>query len=356
VTLHTGRMQVTSEGRRPTDGSLDEAYERLHHYGPEFAGYLSNHGPMVAEVLDRYEFGSATQVWLDGYVRRLEDAPPIHAHVAIGEWQQRLGELSQLPDWLGIFAGQLQEQPWRDVLATWWPRLLPGSVAAATHPLIRAGHAVRALEREETAPRLDELGQALAYWAAVWQPLPGATSPHGDLAAGTALERLPHLPDSGEPMGSRVAGLVAVPGWQEALQAAHAPEQTSEVPAAIDSLVDAAVASYRWNVRGQPTMLVHAATAPAAVGAVLPSLPEDLWPASYDTAWCLTAAVTALFAPLAADRSPVDAVRTPEEAVTRAVGNGDAHVIKFTDVAAQAHERGCEPALEAARLAESLID
>jgi hypothetical protein len=244
-------------------------------------------------------------------------------------------------------------------LAKWWLRLLPGSAGAAAHPLIRTGHAVRALEREETAPRLDELAQALAYWAAIWQPVPGGRSPDGDLDIGTALERVPHMPQSGEPMGSRVPGLATLSGWPEALAAARTPEHTGDIPAAIDSLVDAAVASYRWNVRGQPVMLVHAATAPAAVGAVLQTLPEELWRISYDTAWWLTAAVTALFAPDAPDRSPADAAhaaRTTEEAVERAVGDGDAHVIKFTDVAVQAHERGCDAALAAAGLAELLID
>jgi hypothetical protein len=31
-------------------GTLDEAYERLHVTGPEFDGFLSNHGPMAAEA------------------------------------------------------------------------------------------------------------------------------------------------------------------------------------------------------------------------------------------------------------------------------------------------------------------
>ena len=34
-------------------GTLDEAYERLHVTGPEFEGYLSNHGPMVVEAMVR---------------------------------------------------------------------------------------------------------------------------------------------------------------------------------------------------------------------------------------------------------------------------------------------------------------
>ena len=34
-------------------GSYDEALERLHHTGPEFEGWLSNHGPMAVEALAR---------------------------------------------------------------------------------------------------------------------------------------------------------------------------------------------------------------------------------------------------------------------------------------------------------------
>jgi hypothetical protein len=36
-----------------TAGTLDEAYQRLHATGPEFDGFLSNHGPMVAEAMAR---------------------------------------------------------------------------------------------------------------------------------------------------------------------------------------------------------------------------------------------------------------------------------------------------------------
>ena len=36
-------------GSNPT-GTLDEAYQRLHDTGPEFNGWLSNHGPMAADI------------------------------------------------------------------------------------------------------------------------------------------------------------------------------------------------------------------------------------------------------------------------------------------------------------------
>ncbi|GAA5139546.1 hypothetical protein [Pseudonocardia adelaidensis] len=46
---------------------LDETYQRLHRTGPEFVGWLSNHGPMAADALIR--LGSAY---------RPHDAGPAH--------------------------------------------------------------------------------------------------------------------------------------------------------------------------------------------------------------------------------------------------------------------------------------
>ena len=57
------------------DGTLHEAYERLHRTGPEFEGWLTNHGPMAAESMIRRGQGRAVHRWLDGYVRRLEELP-----------------------------------------------------------------------------------------------------------------------------------------------------------------------------------------------------------------------------------------------------------------------------------------
>ena len=56
-------------------GTLDEAYERLHETGPEFDGYLSNHGPMAAEAMVRLGHSDLVDSWLDRYMRRLEEFP-----------------------------------------------------------------------------------------------------------------------------------------------------------------------------------------------------------------------------------------------------------------------------------------
>src|ERR1700729_2303120 len=56
-----------------------------------------------------------------------------------------LGKLNRVADWEVYLRAQLAEEPWRDILARWWPRLLPGVAAAATHGIIRASHAARSL-------------------------------------------------------------------------------------------------------------------------------------------------------------------------------------------------------------------
>jgi hypothetical protein len=90
--------------------TLDEAYERLSSTGPEFDGWLSNHGPMVAEAMVRHGHGEAVSSWLDGYMRRLEEFPrgtgPISA-----DWQSALGDPRRVADWTAYFARELTERP-----------------------------------------------------------------------------------------------------------------------------------------------------------------------------------------------------------------------------------------------------
>src|SRR5271168_4363421 len=61
-------LDVECDRRRMTMTSamaetLDEAYERLHATGPEFDGFLSNHGPMAAEALVRHGHGDLVGSW-----------------------------------------------------------------------------------------------------------------------------------------------------------------------------------------------------------------------------------------------------------------------------------------------------
>ena len=144
---------------------LDEALQRLHQTGPEFEGWLSNHGPMVVETLVRRGHGARVHRWLDGYLTRLDEPPRGLTPVTADTWRDALGDPKRIGDWREFFLREVTEQAWPAVLATWWPRLLPGLAASATHGVIRTGHAVQALRAGATPPRIAELGHALAYWA-----------------------------------------------------------------------------------------------------------------------------------------------------------------------------------------------
>ncbi|MEU7009113.1 questin oxidase family protein [Streptomyces sp. NPDC046332] len=307
-------------------GVLDEALQRLHASGPERNGWLSNHAPMAVEALVRHGQAPAVHRWLDQYRPKLEDMPEPRTPVTAATWREALGDPTRIADWARFFEQETTERPWREVLAEWWPRLLPGIAAGATHPVIRTGHAVRTLlTTEETAPRRTELAHALGYWAARAQPLHALTPLAPAPTAAAALDAVPPVPDQEGGIRTRLAQLTAFPSW-------GTTADPDAARASLTELVTAATHRYATHGHGEPTMLVHAATAPNAVLRALPALPRELWPASLAAAWAASAAVTAAYTP----REPAPysgTALTPEEVFERAAAHGDDHTIKFADTA-----------------------
>jgi hypothetical protein len=335
-----------------TYDGLDDAYDRLRSTGPEFDGWLSNHGPMAAEALARHGHEGEIPAWLDSYCRRLAPAPGPSRK--IDDWRTALGDSQRLGDWLGWFEEQLRDHPWTYVLHTWWPRLVPGIAAGATHGVIRVGHAVRVLGDEgETPARVAELAQGLGYWAARWQPVPRAVGPGGPLGAEAAVAAVPLIPHHVGGIVSRLAQLEHVDGWAQA-QRAIAPCVDWE--SFLRDVVGAAVRRYATHAHGSPVMLVHAATAPNAVLRVLPWLPNDQWAASAAAAWSASAAIHAVYTP-ATGAPPPTTPATAADAFDRATRHGDEHVIKLADTALDTYSwTGDDLALAAVERAALLID
>jgi hypothetical protein len=336
-------------------GFLDEALRRLHRTGPEHDGWLSNHGPMAAEALVRLGHGSEVHAWLDAYGRRLEEVPRGIAPIPPDEWREPLGDPVRTGDWLAFFDRATRAEPWRDVLVRWWPRLLPGIAAGATHGVIRVGHAVHALREAETEARVAELGQALAYWAARWQPLAAAgRGPYRGTDPRAALDAVPRIPDQRSGIRSRLAQLADLPGWPDAAGAVPGPAENS-VEDRLTAIVTAAVRRHATHGYGNPVLLVHAATAPLAVLRTLPELPVALHGPSLAAAWAATAAVTSAYSPAVAWDLPA-ATDDAEGTLRRATDSGDAHAVKFADAAVVMWEREHDPLLLAAsRRATDLI-
>ncbi len=348
--------------------TLDEAYQRLHTTGPEFEGWLSNHGPMAVEAMVRHGHAGQVHRWLDDYVWRLDEFP--RGTGPIGpDWRAAMGDPRRIADWTGQFARELAEQPWRSVLAIWWPRLLPGVAASATHGVIRTGHAVRALLADGDDPvHVTELAHGLAYWAARWQPVPGTEDqqpaspparPSGPAAAASAqaaaLTTVPRLAEQSGGFRDRLSRLGGLTCWPEALATPLVPAAPDQIAPWLAGLADTAAIGYLRYGHGSPVMLVHTATAPTAILRSLPALPQHLWAPSAIAAWQAAAALTAIYAPAAPAPpagwpDPADGPHAVADVFAQAVDHGDEHVIKFADTTADVYARTGNPAALAASI------
>jgi hypothetical protein len=316
---------------------LDEGLSRLAGTGPEYRGGLSNHGPMAAEALVRLGRAGDVEHWLDGYIRRLDEAPRPSDRITDRTWREALGQLRRVADWERYFGEEMTARPWRDVLARWWPRLLPGLAAGGTHGIIRTSHAARSLAAAEhaaaeTAWRQAELARGLAYWAARYLELPGSPRTAGHLDLATAISGLPVSP--GEPPSGLIteglrAGLAGDAGFAAAVGALRAP---TDVPADLHALASEFTKIFLLYGRGEPISLLHAVTAPVAAHSVLPLLPDDVARPTYDALWQVSAALYTVYARGAVPEPlPAGAPPSEDELTDRAVATGDVHVIKLTE-------------------------
>jgi hypothetical protein len=330
--------------------ALSEAYARLEDTGPEWGeSQLTNHGPMAVEVMVRRGYATTVNGWLDRYSARLEQLPPPRSRITDSDWRDALGDGRRLGDWTAYFEQQLSEQPWRDVLQQWWPRLRPGILAGTTHGVIRVGHVVRALlSGSSDSTTVTELGRGLAFWAARMQPLPISGAPSGRLDPGAALDHVPRVPMQDGPVAARLAQLPELPRWRIAVAALSPPPSRKDVPERLQQLIDAALVRYLSHGYAAPVLLVHTATAPNAVLHCLPALPAEEWRPSFDAVWSATAFVYSGWAP-AKPRPPVPLPKTPSgpdaaaDVIDRSIRHGDEHVIKFTDTAVEAFQRTGDP-------------
>jgi hypothetical protein len=328
---------------------LDEGLSRLAGTGPEFAGGLSNHGPMAAEALLRLGRADEIGPWLDGYVTRLDAAPRPGDRITSASWRDALGDLRRVADWEAWFRACIAETGWRAVLSHWWPRLLPGLAAGATHGIIRTSHAARSLAdaaaaSADTAQREAELARGLAYWAAGYTELPGTPRTGGTLDLGAALGGLPRaqeIPRRNLITETLGAGLSAQPGFPAAMGALRPP---GNVAADLYALAREFARVFLVYGRARPIALLHAVTAPVAARSVLPLLDESIARPTYDALWQVGAALYAVYTgALTPEPLPSGPPAPPDVLADRAVAVGDEHAIKLTEACLRLHAERPDP-------------
>jgi hypothetical protein len=333
------------------NSTFDEALERLRGTGSEVAGGVApNHGPMAAEALVALGCDDAVVAWTDRYRRQLDTMPPPRTPVTARDWAQALGATDRFGDWVAFFRAQLAEAPWRLVFGEWIGRLLPATPSAGAHGLIRTAHALRALADAETALRVEELGVALAYWAAYYRTLPETPRLAGTLDLGDALLRIP-LFLSGQPrpgMPREVYLRVMQAHGREFAEAVDGAAEPESVEAALSSLTEAGARMYLANASRQPLVLLHTVTAPAAFRLLLPHLPAELQKMGLAYVWQNVAATTAAYG----DERPRERnewpPQEPSDLIERSVATDDPHALKFAEASIREHRLNPHPAYLAA--------
>ncbi|MFZ0903651.1 MAG: hypothetical protein WAN71_07190 [Mycobacterium sp.] len=273
--------------------AVNAALDRLRSTGFYVGDFFANHGPMAAEALAKLGYCEEVDGWVDANIAHRRHGLLPKPTEPISDWRVALGDRNRGGDWVQLFANELAEAPWRDVLRMWWPRLLPGCAGSLTHGLIRTAHAVRSV-RETDRPselQIEELARALAFWATAFTSLATDPGPGDDQA-------------------------VAVDRALSDLTAEYAGHYASTKPSF-------------------PIPLIHTITAPAAMRLLLPELPDELHAPSLRTMAQVNRELFTRFGgQRAADSTePIEVDRTFAALAAEAVDIGDEHAIKICEAA-----------------------
>jgi Questin oxidase-like len=315
--------------------SLDEALKALAGYDIELNNGNSNHAPMVAEALCAMGRPQAVMPWIARYEARLLRRPPGGDPIRAGSWRGALGQRDRFADWAEFFGEELRQAPWSEVLDRWTGSLAPGFSAAATHGVIRVGHAVRSLSVGETPLRRRELGDALASWSATYRELPSSDRlPERPMAPREAIAKAPVIaPDQRRNLGNITGSLAMLEDFPEFAPVIGLVDFSGEIETLLAELTEIFARIYLANAHDRLTTIVfiHGVTSLAAFGSIIPYIHETTARSALRYAWQAGCALYACFATATMAESVEPCVQHAEILIDRALANGDEHVIKFTE-------------------------
>ena len=316
--------------------AMDEALAVLSEYGPELNSGLTNHAPMATEALCAMGRPEAVMPWLERYRQGMLPRSASRGRIITSNWRSALARPERTADWSEFFYEELRQVPWREVLHRWVSRLAPGLCGAATHGVIRVGHAARSLEVGESSVRLQELADGLAYFAATYQELPGAADlSDAGLKPSEAIQQVAVIPANLRRFsGTITSSLAALDEFPEFAPVIGLIGVDGDAAKILSNLTQTFARVYLANAHDILTTIafIHGVTSAVALRNLLPYLDDTTARLALRYGWqagCgLYAAFGAYPAPVAIAEPPRE---TREELIARAVANGDEHVIKFTE-------------------------
>jgi hypothetical protein len=328
----------------PCYGPMDEALVRLGDRGPDLRNGMTSHAPMAVEALCALGRGDAVPAWVERYRDGMLPWPAPSRRIGAEDWPAALGREDRVADWRAFFANELEEAPWREVLDRWSLRLAPGISAAATHGVIRVGHAARSLAEEGTPLRRQELADGLASWAASYAELPTS---RGAAALGLdprqAIERVVVVPPERRRFhGTITSSLEVLSEFAEFPPVIDYLDVSREARSLVGELTEVFARVYLANARDVLTSLVfvHGVTSIAAVGNLLPHVGEETGRTALRFAWQCSCALYATFGSRPAPAGEIEPPRRDAATlVDMAVDHGEEHAIKFTEACLAQHRR-----------------
>jgi hypothetical protein len=327
--------------RAPCYWSYDDALDRLAPYGIELKNGNSSHAPMVAEALCALGRPDEVTPWIERYRERMQLRPAAGEPIGGDVWRDVLGRRERFSDWALLFANELEDAPWPAVVDRWVERLAPGFCAAATHGVIRLGHAVRAIGAAETPSRRREVADALASWAATWQRLPGGdTRSSATLPPRESITHVPVVPPARRRPGNIVASLAVLDDFPEFLPVIGWIDSTGPLAPQIAELTELFARVYLANARDIATAIafIHAVTSCAALGNIVPYVDEATARNAIRYAWQSGCALYVCFGGgTAVAEAVAPCKKSEDELAEQAIANGDEHVIKFTEACLRRH-------------------
>jgi hypothetical protein len=340
----------------PSDYSaLDEVLDAMAPMGPDLVNGFSNHAPMAIEAMCAMRRADAVMRWFEGYRASLAPRRARVGRLTDESWRAALGDQRRTEDWFEFFRNEIEEHPWTQVLDTWATRLAPGLMAAATHGVIRTGHAVRALALEDNSPRRRELADGLAYWAAEYMPLPAARHKSARAMPSDAIARVQIIPPETRRgnSGAFTDALLQLDSFPPFKDTLDAVDPASDASAFLSDLAGTFARVFLANAHDTYTTIafVHAVTGPSALRPLLPYLRDETAHSALAYAWQAAAAMYATFGTQSdLSRTHMDEAKAgdADELIDRAIGCGDEHAIKFTEVCLREHALKPDPAFFAA--------
>lgn len=328
------------------NATIDEALEILRNTGPEFGVGFSNHGPMACEAMITLGRSDHVIKWVEAYRKRLRPHPEANKPIAAEEWHDALGDQQRVGDWVVFFKNKLNDTAWSEVLKVWVPILAPGMMAGGTHGIIRTGHAVRSLTREENEMRLHELAEGLAYWASSFMKLPGARQRDaGRFRPNSAVEKVPIVPKD------ELGKYRLIAESMQALENVDFAPVVNEIDVSGDAskflseLTEITAGCYLANAShiGHAIAFIHTVTAPSMLRLLLPYLRTADYDAVLSYAWQTAMGLYSVSGQEGRFEVCENFDESNDDLIDRAVRTNDEHAVKFAEACLREHSLNPKP-------------